>query len=203
MNSVAPRMDSVHDASNGETRVEDVNCCNVSGTALHLHYEVRRSNCGEVVQIKVEKETGSCVYVIHCIATAFLVYSVWKTLGGGSVVWAVAGVFVLLLSLAQLVLTVTSETILVVSGIGMQVTQTFWIGMESSRFFACSDVRDVVINEAITMHRTLFYLVAIVGLGTEILVPLFVNTRPRLQQLQLIRGMIREVLTPTLQECGK
>ena len=185
----------------GETTVEDSTCSNVSGACLHLHYEIRRSDYAEAVQIRVDKETGS--YVIPGVATVLLLYSLWKTVEGCSVMCPIAGIFIVLVAVLQRALSVTSETVLIVSGVGMQVTETKCIGLESSHFFRCSDIREVIINEAIAMHRTIFYIVAIVGVETERLFPLFLNTRPRLQQLQLIRRLLRDVLALTVEGSGR
>ena len=176
---------------------ENVSCSNVSGARLHFYYEKRHSNYRGAVHIQVKRETGS--YVTLCVAAVavFVTYLVWTSLHGCSVTWSIAGLAglaVALLCALHWIFTVTSETILVVSDIGMQVTQRNGIGMESSWFFGNSDLKEIVINEGITMHRTIFYLVAIVGRDGERLVPLFMCVRPRLLQLQLIRRLIRSVL---------
>jgi hypothetical protein len=179
----------------------DFTCSSVSGASLHLHYEIRRSNYVEAVQIRVDRETGS--YVLPCFATVLLLYSLWKAVEGCSVVWPVVGIFIFMVAVLQRALSVISETVLVVSGVGMQVTETKYIGLESTHFFRCSDIKEVIINEAITMHRIIFYIVVIVGVETERLFPLFLNTRPRLQQLQLIRRLLRDVLALNIERSGR
>ncbi len=55
--------------------------------------------------------------------------------------------------------TVVAESLLVMSAIGVQLTTTFATGRTQSTFFDITEVKDIIINEAITMVT--FYLLEI------------------------------------------
>ena len=46
-----------------------------------------------------------------------------------------------------------SESLLAISSLGVQLTTTFVTGRTKSTFFDVSEVKDIIINEAITMVR--------------------------------------------------
>ncbi|XP_066989327.1 phosphatidylinositol N-acetylglucosaminyltransferase subunit H-like isoform X6 [Macrobrachium rosenbergii] len=95
---------------------------------------------------------------------------------------------------------VIRETLLVVAGLGVQTTITFYTGRQHTRFILWSDVIDIIIAETITMQQVLFYLALLVraekSRDNVKLLPLFMNTWPRLACLQQIYSACQEVLFP-------
>ncbi|XP_042892351.1 phosphatidylinositol N-acetylglucosaminyltransferase subunit H-like [Penaeus japonicus] len=95
---------------------------------------------------------------------------------------------------------VVSETLLVVAGLGIQTTTTFYTGRQHTRFIPWGDIIDVIIAETITMQRVLFYMALLVRAeGTKVnqkLLPLFMNTWPQLACLRHIYCACQEVLSP-------
>ncbi|XP_037083128.1 phosphatidylinositol N-acetylglucosaminyltransferase subunit H-like [Pollicipes pollicipes] len=97
--------------------------------------------------------------------------------------------------LAKLHLKVKRETLLVESSLGVQLTTTFASGRRSSLFIRRGRLSDVVIAEALTMHRVVAYL-AIVLRHPPRLVPLFRHTWPRVAQLRDVYRGIQLILRP-------
>eukprot|EP00126_Sphaerothecum_destruens_P006550 Sdes_comp19414_c0_seq1m10756 len=112
---------------------------------------------------------------------------------------------------------VVSESIIVVKGIGIQLTCTYGDGSNSSRFISCDDISAVVINEAISCHSVFYYLAFIISptptlpstlptplvkfkrkkidfKGTEEVILPFENLFPRLPVLQELHSAINSVL---------
>lgn len=93
--------------------------------------------------------------------------------------------------IAKLHLKVKQESLLVMTSIGLQFTTTFATGRQNSKFIHQCHIKDVVINEGITMHRVIFYLAVLLNdashpLGVGKILPLFQHTFPRLECLEQI-----------------
>ncbi|XP_043226450.1 phosphatidylinositol N-acetylglucosaminyltransferase subunit H-like [Amphibalanus amphitrite] len=97
--------------------------------------------------------------------------------------------------LAKLHFKVKRETLLVESSLGVQLTTVFASGRRSSLFLARGRLRDVVIAEALTMHRVVTYL-ALVRRHPDGLVPLFRHTWPRRDQLEPVYRDVQRILSP-------
>uniref|UniRef100_A0A0P4WBV5 Phosphatidylinositol N-acetylglucosaminyltransferase subunit H conserved domain-containing protein n=1 Tax=Scylla olivacea TaxID=85551 RepID=A0A0P4WBV5_SCYOL len=97
---------------------------------------------------------------------------------------------------------IVSETLLVVAGLGIQTTATFYMGKQHTRFIPWGSVVDIIIAETISMQRVLFYMALLVKEETAVphqeLIPLFLNTWPRLPCLQYIYSACQDVLNPSL-----
>ncbi|XP_014671965.1 PREDICTED: phosphatidylinositol N-acetylglucosaminyltransferase subunit H-like isoform X2 [Priapulus caudatus] len=108
-------------------------------------------------------------------------------------------VLLVILLIIKLHLKVTKESLLVIASLGIQLTTTFASGRTTTQFVEATHVHDVIINEAVTMHRIIFYL-AILQNGinyqnkTERLMPLFQNFYPRLDCLRKIYEGVQKVL---------
>ncbi|XP_031558006.1 phosphatidylinositol N-acetylglucosaminyltransferase subunit H-like isoform X2 [Actinia tenebrosa] len=79
---------------------------------------------------------------------------------------------------------VIKESVTVVKNIGIQIKTTYKSGKQALKFVDHKSVADIIINEAITMHKVIFY-VAILTRNSENtkkdlkLVPLFTVGRPK------------------------
>ncbi|XP_064485630.1 phosphatidylinositol N-acetylglucosaminyltransferase subunit H-like isoform X1 [Ornithodoros turicata] len=92
---------------------------------------------------------------------------------------------------------VKQESLLVMRSLGLQTTTTFVTGRQVSRFISKETIKDVVISEAITMHRVIFYLVILlhnVDSSGSKLIPLFQNTFPRLDALRTVYHGVQDCL---------
>ncbi|XP_013414080.1 phosphatidylinositol N-acetylglucosaminyltransferase subunit H [Lingula anatina] len=86
---------------------------------------------------------------------------------------------------------VVKESLLVMASIGAQTTTTYALGKKCCQFYDLTSIRDIVINEGITMHSIIFYLVLLLRgsdaqTEPQILVPLFKHSWPPLRFLQHI-----------------
>ena len=80
---------------------------------------------------------------------------------------------------------VCRETLVVMHGIGVQLRTVTFAGTETSKFVDVARIQHIVINEAVTMCRVVFYICLILA-GDDKMCLAFENLRPRLQQLKLI-----------------
>ncbi|ELT96583.1 hypothetical protein CAPTEDRAFT_219860 [Capitella teleta] len=95
---------------------------------------------------------------------------------------------------------VTKESLLVTSSVGVQLTTTFASGRQSAKFYDIQRVVDVVINEAVTMHRVIAYLTLLLRderSKSEIstLIPLFTHSWPSFNCLKQMHSRIHGVLS--------
>ena len=94
---------------------------------------------------------------------------------------------------------VTQESLLVIASLGVQTTTTFASGRQIARYHHISDIRDVVINEGITMHSVIYYLAILLRdkddpQSVASLQPLFTSSWPSINCLQLIYQGIQSIL---------
>lgn len=88
---------------------------------------------------------------------------------------------------------VTKESILIEMGvIGIQNSQMYIFGRQSSAIMHKKDIEDVIINEAITMNSVIFYLAVL--RKDQSLKPLFQNLLPRLDCLEVMYQEIQNCL---------
>ncbi|KAK7070277.1 hypothetical protein SK128_024161 [Halocaridina rubra] len=116
-------------------------------------------------------------------------------------VWLVTAVTVQLVTLMYRIhRKIIRETLLIVSGLGVQTTITYYTGRKHTRFIKWNKVFDIIIAETITMQQVLFYLALLVRANkTEAnlkLLPLFLGTWPRLACLKHIYTAGQAVLSP-------
>ncbi|GFO48187.1 phosphatidylinositol n-acetylglucosaminyltransferase subunit h-like [Plakobranchus ocellatus] len=83
-----------------------------------------------------------------------------------------------------------SESILILPSLGLQVETVYYLGSVKTHFIHISYIKDIVINEAVTMHSILCYLVVLLydpGTGqTKGLYPLFSHSWPPLSDLKSV-----------------
>ncbi|XP_010210497.1 PREDICTED: phosphatidylinositol N-acetylglucosaminyltransferase subunit H [Tinamus guttatus] len=82
---------------------------------------------------------------------------------------------------------------------GLQVTSSYASGKESTTFIEMSQVKDVVINEAIHMQKVIYYLCILIRdpqdpQGVSEVVPLFQSSKPRLDCLVEVYKSCQEIL---------
>ncbi|XP_033115915.1 phosphatidylinositol N-acetylglucosaminyltransferase subunit H-like isoform X2 [Anneissia japonica] len=99
---------------------------------------------------------------------------------------------------------VKDETIVLLPSIGIQLQKCSAFGQHSTEFIPYDIVKDVVINEAISMYKVIYYLVVLVNSPTsdseESVIPVFTNSLPRLDILRVIYNICQEALHSHQQE---
>jgi GPI-GlcNAc transferase complex, PIG-H component len=70
-----------------------------------------------------------------------------------------------------------TESMIAVQGLGIQLCKTSMFGTKRNRFFHTSDIKELIINEGITMCRVVFYL-ALITNGSRRLVLPFAHHQP-------------------------
>lgn len=94
---------------------------------------------------------------------------------------------------------IDQESLLVIGSLGIQVTSSYASGKESTTFIEMSQVKDVVINEAIHMQKVIYYLCILLQdpqdpQGVSEVVPLFQSSQPRLDCLIEVYKSCHEIL---------
>ncbi|XP_076128225.1 phosphatidylinositol N-acetylglucosaminyltransferase subunit H-like [Alosa pseudoharengus] len=94
---------------------------------------------------------------------------------------------------------VDHETLLIIRSLGVQVSSSFASGRECTSFIEMSKIKDIVINEAVHMHRVIYYLCILVKDPSDpemvsSVVPLFQSSKPRLNCLVQVYKACQEVL---------
>ncbi|CAM9856141.1 unnamed protein product [Discosporangium mesarthrocarpum] len=85
-------------------------------------------------------------------------------------------------------LIVKEESLLVIPDLGVQIATKYADGRETTQFLDRAKIKEVLINEGITMQRVIFYMAFIVVGQDEMVVP-FNNLKPRLDVLaEIYRG---------------
>lgn len=108
----------------------------------------------------------------------------------------------------NVILFITLESIQIIDGFGIQLNSKDQFGRENKIFFDFNSINDVIINEAVTMQRVLFYLALVANEnksseerktcnfkeGTR-LITIFQHTMPRLEIIKDIYHEIQPFLT--------
>ncbi|XP_066533624.1 phosphatidylinositol N-acetylglucosaminyltransferase subunit H [Hoplias malabaricus] len=97
---------------------------------------------------------------------------------------------------------VDQETLLVIGSLGVQLSSSYASGRESTAFIEMSKIKDIVINEAIYMHRIIYYLCILIKdssnpNGVASVVPLFQSSKPRLSCLVEVYKSCQEIIAQT------
>lgn len=144
-----------------------------------------------------------CVlYIFACIivATVAVYWDLLSLTANSCFVWS----FVLLLGVYLKVcyVNVVKESVLVVKDLGVQFTRCGSFGMQTSQFIEQHRIVDILINEVITMHQVVFYLMLLVSDGTQgstlennqQLLPLFTTSMPCLETIKPIYHGMQKIL---------
>uniref|UniRef100_A0A452HAG1 Phosphatidylinositol N-acetylglucosaminyltransferase subunit H conserved domain-containing protein n=1 Tax=Gopherus agassizii TaxID=38772 RepID=A0A452HAG1_9SAUR len=94
---------------------------------------------------------------------------------------------------------IDQESLLVIGSLGIQMTSSYASGKENTTFIEMSQVKDVVINEAIYMQKVIYYLCILLQdprepHGVSEVVPLFQSSKPRLDCLVEVYRSCQEIL---------
>ncbi|XP_077567238.1 phosphatidylinositol N-acetylglucosaminyltransferase subunit H [Stigmatopora nigra] len=95
---------------------------------------------------------------------------------------------------------VDHESVLIIGSMGIQLSSSYASGRETSSFIEMSQVKDVVINEAIHMHQIIYYLCILLKDPSKPddvsqVVPLFQSSKPRLNCLMKVYKSCQEILS--------
>ncbi|XP_068125283.1 phosphatidylinositol N-acetylglucosaminyltransferase subunit H [Hyperolius riggenbachi] len=91
-------------------------------------------------------------------------------------------------------LKIEQESLLLLGSLGIQKSQTYASGRESTVFIEMCRVQDVIINEAISRNRAYYYLCILLQEPSQI-IPVFQSSQPRLDCLVEIYRSCQEILS--------
>lgn len=106
---------------------------------------------------------------------------------------------VLILTLMmKLYLKIHSENLLILPSLGLQLETHYYLGHKNTHFIHLSHIKDVIINEAVTMHSIMHYLLVLLkgrqSDKAKALQPVFSHTWPSLAHLKLVYNAAQEKL---------
>lgn len=134
-------------------------------------FRVRDNTVGDLAGL-----LGAALVAIAAVVLAFE-YRALGALRLASLAWlplALGGLaFVLRRGLVQ------EETLLVVRGLGVQLSSRSWSGAESSRLIDSARVRAVILNEGFTMCQVIVYLAIVAEGDDDMILPFRVRPRRR------------------------
>eukprot|EP00744_Colponema_vietnamica_P002865 GILI01004456.1.p1 GENE.GILI01004456.1~~GILI01004456.1.p1 ORF type:complete len:344 (-),score=41.27 GILI01004456.1:37-1068(-) len=119
-----------------------------------------------------------------------------------SVFWTIAIAVFVAVKVPLRMRQIAEEEILVIQGVGIQVTIRNFLGtVVSQRFIDASLIRSIFIHEGFFRHRVIFFLAVLIENRSDLEV-LFQESLPRLAALRPILSGIRTVLYPSKKEFG-
>lgn len=146
---------------------------------------------------------GSFAFIALCIlAVTFVPHNEFLTFTiTGCLAWIV--VLITIACIKLLCFNVCRESVLVVKDLGIQLTRIGAFGLQTSQFIEQHRVVDVIINEVITMHQVVFYLMLLthdhetqdkLSEKNQQLVPLFTASMPCLETIKPIYHDMKKIL---------
>ncbi|XP_041469298.1 phosphatidylinositol N-acetylglucosaminyltransferase subunit H-like [Lytechinus variegatus] len=111
---------------------------------------------------------------------------------------AVLAIMISVLLVLYIHSSVSKETLLLISSLGVQISSEYVTGRRVTKFIPFRAVQDIVIHEAVTMNKVVYYLAVLLKHqnGTEwtnSLVPVFMHSMPRLDKLQEIHASVHRM----------
>ncbi|XP_045188034.2 uncharacterized protein LOC123545794 [Mercenaria mercenaria] len=166
---------------------------------------------GAKITMKKKKSFVHIVPVLVFIISGFAAFEIedHNTFSGQELYFGIALAVAVLLFIFYHVISIHSESLLILASIGITVQQSSLLGT-SSRCYGLQEIQDVVIIEAVTMSKIIFQLVLLPkqkdhtclipesapsdSSSKQRLYPLFKCFRPKLKDLQMIYRHIQEKL---------
>eukprot|EP00953_Heterococcus_sp_UTEX-ZZ885_P040000 20472-Heterococcus_DN1.PRE.2 len=146
----------------------------------------KRTNHISVHKLKLASSSGWPYWALPS-ALASLAAALYSAAASSPMVVILTAVL-LLVSILYLAATrsqVLEESVTIMRGFGVQLTTRYRSGNQSVVLIEADQIDSVIINEAITVHRVIFYLAFIVK-GKDRLAVAFEATHPRLNVLKLV-----------------
>ncbi|XP_078001212.1 phosphatidylinositol N-acetylglucosaminyltransferase subunit H-like [Glandiceps talaboti] len=157
--------------------------------------------------VRTEHDSLCTEFAVHFTKSVRLLVFLWIFLGAGMsylYMYSIEESIIPIVLLAAFYLSVVlyfhfiqvyKESLLVMASTGLQYTTTYRTGRQQSVFIPFENIQDVVINEGITMHSVIYYLVVLIKDQENLtkpksLFPIFMKTSPRISTLkEIYRGV--------------
>ncbi|CAL1527773.1 unnamed protein product [Lymnaea stagnalis] len=100
--------------------------------------------------------------------------------------------------MVKLYLKIHSENLLILPSLGLQLETQYYLGHKHTHFIHLTHIKDVIINEAVTMHSIMHYLLVLLkgkqSDQVKALQPVFSHSWPSLAHLKLVYKAAQEKL---------
>ncbi|XP_077443232.1 phosphatidylinositol N-acetylglucosaminyltransferase subunit H [Stigmatopora argus] len=178
--------------------MEDEDYTDINGKPIYLDFQNHCSFCREFT---VSSPKLSIAKVMAYTSIVWLAaYTVFFFTENTAVLTGAILVTLLGMMLHIHLVKVDHESVLIIGSMGIQLSSSYASGRETSSFIEMSQVKDVVINEAIHMHQIIYYLCILLKDPSKPddvsrVVPLFQSSKPRLNCLMKVYKSCQEILS--------
>ncbi|XP_072172813.1 phosphatidylinositol N-acetylglucosaminyltransferase subunit H-like isoform X2 [Diadema setosum] len=91
------------------------------------------------------------------------------------------------------------ESLLLITSLGLQISSECYTGRQATKFIPLEAVHDVIIHEAVTMHKVVYYVAVLLrktrdSRRPDSIVPVFLHTMPRLETLREILSAVHKTI---------
>ncbi|KAM7368088.1 hypothetical protein PAMP_014339 [Pampus punctatissimus] len=180
--------------------MEDEAFTDISGKAISLDCQSHSSFCREFTVSSPKVSIGKVLVYTCCVW--LLAYTVFFFTQNTAVLSSAILITLVSMMLHIHFVKVDHESLLVIGSLGIQVSSSYASGRETTSFIEMSKIKDIVINEAIYMHKIIYYLCVLLKDSSDpnadavsSVVPLFQSSKPRLNCLVKVYKSCQEVLS--------
>nr|XP_054758855.1 phosphatidylinositol N-acetylglucosaminyltransferase subunit H-like [Lytechinus pictus] len=140
-------------------------------------------------QSKPSCHIGGLLHIFFFMSAVGLTVLFWN---------AVLAIMISVLLFLYIHSSVSKETLLLISSLGLQISSEYVTGCRVTQFIPFRAVQDIVIHEAVTMNKVVYYLAVLLKHQngkewTNSLVPVFMHSMPRLDKLQEIHASVHRM----------
>ncbi|KAM9840677.1 phosphatidylinositol N-acetylglucosaminyltransferase subunit H [Aulostomus maculatus] len=178
--------------------MEDESYTDINGKPISLDCQSHSSFCREFTVSSPKVSIGKVmVYTCTVWLIAYVVFFVTQ-----NTMVLSSAIFVTLVGMMLHIhfVKVDHESLLVIGSVGIQVSSNYASGRETTTFIEMNKIKDIVINEAIYMHKIIYYLCILLKDpsgpdSVSSVVPLFQSSKPRLNCLVEVYKSCQEILS--------
>ncbi|KAM3861591.1 phosphatidylinositol N-acetylglucosaminyltransferase subunit H [Diretmus argenteus] len=178
--------------------MEDELFTDINGKAISLDCQSHSSFCREFTVSSPKVSIGKVMVYTCCVWLA--AYTVFFFTENTAVLSSAIIITLVGMMLHIHFVKIDHESLLIIGSLGIQLSSNYASGRESTSFIEMSKIKDIVINEAVYMHRIIYYLCILLkdpSDPNEVLsvVPLFQSSKPRLNCLEKVYKSCQEILS--------
>ncbi|XP_069014590.1 phosphatidylinositol N-acetylglucosaminyltransferase subunit H [Embiotoca jacksoni] len=178
--------------------MEDETFSDISGKNISLECQNHSSFCREFTVSSPKVSIGKVM--VYTCAVWLVAYTVFFFTENTAVLSSAIIVTLVGMMLHIHFVKVDHESLLIIGSLGIQVSSSYASGREITSFIEMSQIKDIVINEAIYMHQIIYYLCVLLKDPSEpnavsCVVPLFQSSKPRLNCLVKVYKSCQEILS--------
>ncbi|KAK2856398.1 hypothetical protein Q5P01_005133 [Channa striata] len=184
--------------------MEDEAFTDINGKGISLDCQSHSSFCREFTVHSPKVSIGKVIVYTCCVWLS--AYAVFFFTQNTAVLSSAIVITLVSMMLYIHFVKVDHESLLIIGSLGIQVSSSYASGRETTTFIEMNKIKDIVINEAIYLHRIVYYLCVLLKDPLEpnavsSVVPLFQSSKPRLNCLEGAATHLQQLLLPIRPMC--